>query len=57
MKKQNPCEKCPTYRESPLYIGNSLVYNPMNRCVTCPILYEQVKAQFIKGDTSDADEQ
>ena len=56
MIDHNLCENCSTSRESPLYIGNSLVYNPMDRCVTCPILYEQFMAQFIKGDTSDADE-
>ena len=57
MEKQNPCETCSTYRESPLYIGNCLVYNPITVCESCPILYEQIKAQFMEGDKTNADEQ
>ena len=56
MTERTLCENCSTFRETPLYIGNSLVYNPMNRCDTCPALYEQFKAQFTEGDTTNADE-
>ena len=49
MEKQNPCETCSNYRESPLYVGNYLVYMPS--CIDCAIQYELIKSQFSKEIT------